>query len=673
MLSRSVFLKQYWTEDVATVCYTENRSTIMKRHIKTPYVIFHKIIPNINFLHVFGCPVYIRNHKDHLGKFDEKADDGYLLGYLLVSIAFRVFNTKRQQTEETYHITFYESPDAIKFSKPTVDNINFTKNERYPPDEYLLPYEPYQSTKLCKLFAKLMTQRYEISMMGVLTYFIRFQNKQSERVKTPMVPPNKLGPDLNDKAVNKTQYRGMIGSIMYLTASRLDIQFLTCLCARYQANPKESHLIAVKRIFRYLKGKAPQVPIFSDNTSAIAISNNPVLHSRTKHINIRYHYIRDHVLKGDTELHFVPTQYQLDDIFTKPLDEPTFKRLIVKLVVGEMYKEAQQAVDGPTSLGATGEEGAHLQLSSGHDALADFTAEAELGNSSPNDSIHAQQDQTKSARDGLKTAHTNSGTNKEPRADEISKKIKLEDLSDLLKNTRSVFFTLDSPQDEPIIISDESKEEEVEKKMTLMLLLMMDLKTLQSYIFHELPAEFQALPSQESLVLELKTLDSLPILLNKVTDTLNGFSTMVKNASGVARNIVPSAGQASSSPAERERNTTKDAKTNLQNELVDLLGIDMMEQYHKKDELEQQKEKAKAEVALLKARPSYPDTNQLTDLLVTSLKPEFSKLLASHDVASCLPNALKELPSKFTKLSSDIKELKKHVQDMKIELSGDLK
>ncbi|GKE05858.1 hypothetical protein Tco_1397876, partial [Tanacetum coccineum] len=57
-------------------------------------------------------------------------------------------------------------------------------------------------------------------------------------------------PDLNGKAVNETRYKGMIGSLMYLTVSRPDIQFSTCLCARYQANLKESHLIAVKRIFR---------------------------------------------------------------------------------------------------------------------------------------------------------------------------------------------------------------------------------------------------------------------------------------------------------------------------------------------------------------------------------------------------------------------------------------
>ncbi|GKB14395.1 hypothetical protein Tco_0848318 [Tanacetum coccineum] len=110
------------------------------------------------------------------------------------------------------------------------------------------------------------------------------------------------------------------------------------------------------------------------------------------------------------------------------------------LVVGEMHKEAQQAAGGPTSLGATSEEGAHPQLSSG---------------SNPSVLL----DKTKSARDGLKTGHTDSGANEESRADDISFKVTLKDLSDILKDTRSAFFTPDSPPDEPIIVSDESKEE----------------------------------------------------------------------------------------------------------------------------------------------------------------------------------------------------------------------
>ncbi|GKC76878.1 retrovirus-related pol polyprotein from transposon TNT 1-94 [Tanacetum coccineum] len=137
-------LTMYWTEVVATACYTQNKSTIVKRHLKTPYEIFHGRIPNIDFLYVFGCQVYIHNHKDYLGKFDEKADDDYLLGYSLVSKTFRFFNTRRQPTEETYHITFNESTYASKFTKPLVDNFNIVESDRYPLDEYLHPYEPSQ-------------------------------------------------------------------------------------------------------------------------------------------------------------------------------------------------------------------------------------------------------------------------------------------------------------------------------------------------------------------------------------------------------------------------------------------------------------------------------------------------------------------------------------------------
>ncbi|GJX38698.1 hypothetical protein Tco_0252001 [Tanacetum coccineum] len=336
-------------------------------------------------------------------------------------------------------------------------------------------------------------------------------------------------------------------------------------------------------------------------------------------------------------------------------------------VVGEMHKEAHQASGGPISLGATNEEGAHPQLSSGHDTLTDYIVEADLGLSAPNDSIPSQQgmdkgtknysidhifagtnpsvlvDQTIFAGDGLKTAHTNSGTNEESIANEISKKIKLEDLSDLLKDTRSAFFTPDSLQDEPIIVLDESEEEkevakdkdtyasshdkdELEQQKAKAKAEVASLKARPSYpdinqltdLLHvkdmeielpgdlkeiptkletftstisnlisqvaelkniqgELPMEFQTLLILVSSVQKhLQTLDSLPSLLNKVTKTLNMFSTVVENALGDTTKDVPSVGQATASLAEGEKNT-KDAETNLQNELVDLLGIDVVE------------------------------------------------------------------------------------------------
>ena len=69
------------------------------------------------------------------------------------------------------------------------------------------------------------------------------------------------------------------------------------------------------------------VPLFCDNTSAINIAKNPVQHSRTKHIDIRFHFLRDHVEKGDIVLQFVESDHQLADIFTKPLDSSRFSAL----------------------------------------------------------------------------------------------------------------------------------------------------------------------------------------------------------------------------------------------------------------------------------------------------------------------------------------------------------
>ncbi|GKG36402.1 hypothetical protein Tco_0444080, partial [Tanacetum coccineum] len=73
-------------------------------------------------------------------------------------------------------------------------------------------------------------------------------------VDTPMVEKSKLNEDKEGKAVDPSHYRGMIGTLLYITASRPDLQFAICMCARYQARPIEKHLNAVKRIFRYLKG-----------------------------------------------------------------------------------------------------------------------------------------------------------------------------------------------------------------------------------------------------------------------------------------------------------------------------------------------------------------------------------------------------------------------------------
>ncbi|KAH9801517.1 Integrase catalytic domain-containing protein [Citrus sinensis] len=131
---------------------------------------------------------------------------------------------------------------------------------------------------LCKDFSSCMSKEFEMSMMGELKYFLGLQIKQNEEgifinqakyVKdllkrfgydngtaksTPMSTTIKLDNDEKGKELDIKTYRGMIGSLLYLTASRPDIMFCVCLCARFQSYPKESHMLAVKRIFRYLIG-----------------------------------------------------------------------------------------------------------------------------------------------------------------------------------------------------------------------------------------------------------------------------------------------------------------------------------------------------------------------------------------------------------------------------------
>jgi hypothetical protein len=332
------------------------------------------------------------------------------------------------------------------FKKGSVDSTLFIKHE----DGEIVLIQIYvddiifgsTSPDLCKFFENIMTKVFNMSMMGEINFFLGLQVKQfssgifinqakyifdilkkfgmsdCSTIGTPMATGNKIGPDRDGKDVDIKTYRSMIGSLMYLTASRPDIMFATGVCARYQSQPKESHLLAVKRILRYLKGtpylglwypkglgfqlkaytdadyggcnldrkstsgylqflgdklvcwaskkqqcvststaeaeyvaaasccsqvlwmqsqladygfRYKKIPIYCDSKSAIAKSANPVQHSKTKHIDIRYHFLKDHVEKENIELYFVSTEYQLADLFTKALDEKRFNFLVSQL------------------------------------------------------------------------------------------------------------------------------------------------------------------------------------------------------------------------------------------------------------------------------------------------------------------------------------------------------
>ncbi|GJZ18791.1 retrovirus-related pol polyprotein from transposon TNT 1-94 [Tanacetum coccineum] len=220
----------------------------------------------------------------------------------------------------------------------------------------------YESSKFSNHVCKLDKSLYRLKQAPKAWYetLSTFLTEQKfVRVKTLMVPPNNLGPDLNGKAVNETQYRGMIGSLMYLTASRPDIQFSTCLYARYQANPKESYLIVVKRIYRYLKG-TPSLGLWYPkylgyDLKGYSDSDYAGCNIDRKSTSCACQLLRgklvclsakkqQFIAMSSAEAEYVPIvgccanilwmKSQLTDydiIYEKPLDELTFKRLIVEL------------------------------------------------------------------------------------------------------------------------------------------------------------------------------------------------------------------------------------------------------------------------------------------------------------------------------------------------------
>nr|GEU84963.1 hypothetical protein [Tanacetum cinerariifolium] len=247
---------------------------------------------------------------------------------------------------------------------------------------------------LSKRFEKLMHSKFEISMMGELKFFLGIQIHQSPRgifikqakytqeilikhgmtscdsVGTPMATKHRDA-DLSGTPIDQMKYHSMVGALMYLTSSRPDIMHVTCYCARYQAKLTKKHLTAVKRIFWYLKDTIHmglwylkdtsfelttfldsnhagcldsrkstsgdygfhfyKIPMYCDSKAAIAISCNPVQHSCTKHIDVRYHFIKEKVKKGIVKLFFVGTEYQLADLFTKALPVERFKYLVRRL------------------------------------------------------------------------------------------------------------------------------------------------------------------------------------------------------------------------------------------------------------------------------------------------------------------------------------------------------
>nr|GEX44240.1 retrovirus-related Pol polyprotein from transposon TNT 1-94 [Tanacetum cinerariifolium] len=176
----------------------------------------------------------------------------------------------------------------------------------------------------------------------------------STPIDTPIAKRPKLDEDKGGKLIDPTRYRGMVGSLMYLSASRPDIVFAICMCARLVSwslkKQKSTAISTTEAEYIALSGCCAQIlwmrsqlkdygfdfhtiHMYCDNQSAIALCCNSVQHSRSKHINIRQHFIKEQVERRVVELYFIETKYQLADIFTKALPRERFETLLLLLGV----------------------------------------------------------------------------------------------------------------------------------------------------------------------------------------------------------------------------------------------------------------------------------------------------------------------------------------------------
>ncbi|GJY02389.1 putative ribonuclease H-like domain-containing protein [Tanacetum coccineum] len=119
MLADSKLPTMFWTEAVSTACYVLNRVLVTRPHNKTPYELLSGKVPNISHLKPFGCHVTILNTSDHLGKFEGKADEGFLVGYSAHSKAYRVYNLSNKKIEETLNLRYMEDKPICSGTQDT--------------------------------------------------------------------------------------------------------------------------------------------------------------------------------------------------------------------------------------------------------------------------------------------------------------------------------------------------------------------------------------------------------------------------------------------------------------------------------------------------------------------------------------------------------------------------
>ncbi|GJR41231.1 putative ribonuclease H-like domain-containing protein [Tanacetum coccineum] len=276
MLADSHLPTTFWAEAVNTACYTFNRVRVTKPQNKTPYELLFGHKPILSYIRPFGCHVTILNTLSPLGKFDEKSDEGFLVGYSVNSKAFRVYNLVTKRVEVNLHVNFLEE-------KPNVQGIGH---------RWMFDLD-YLTDSMNYIPVSLQNQANPAGSKEVID--IDVQTKEAANLMTIVAT-----------STTEAEYvaaANCCGQVLWVQNQLLDYGF------------------------NFMNTK-----IHIDNESTICIVKNPVYHSKTKHIEIRHHFIRDCYEKKLISVEKIHTDLNVADLLTKPFDGPRFNYLVVSIV-----------------------------------------------------------------------------------------------------------------------------------------------------------------------------------------------------------------------------------------------------------------------------------------------------------------------------------------------------
>nr|GEY00692.1 putative ribonuclease H-like domain-containing protein [Tanacetum cinerariifolium] len=344
----------FWAEAVNTACYVLNRALVTKPYNKTPYELIHGRPPLIDFMKPFGCPVTILNTKENLGKFEGKADEGYFVGYSMVSKAMRVFNKRTMIIEENLNIRFLENVPNVKRNEPDLifDINSLTISMNYVPVVTGNQTNGIAGTKE-KLVAGQDEKKKELEQEYILIPICTTGPLISQDAKDRAEDAGKKSPEVDageasdngeqDNQVSRNSPFDLeansdsdyAGASLDRKSTTGGCQFLAKRLISWQCKKQtivansttEAEYVAAlnccgqvlwiqNQLLDY-EFNLMNTKIYIDNESTIFIMKNPVFHSKTKHIEIRHHFIRDAYENKLIQVIKIHTEKNVADLLTK--------------------------------------------------------------------------------------------------------------------------------------------------------------------------------------------------------------------------------------------------------------------------------------------------------------------------------------------------------------------